>query len=41
MIRRLPFAQSELNTNPIGVQGAVQKLGGPDTGGTPLWWDVR
>jgi hypothetical protein len=41
MIRRIPFAQSEVNTNPIGVAGAVTKLGGPDTGGTPLWWDVR
>lgn len=40
-IRRIPFAQSEVNTNPIGVAGAVTLLGGPDTGGTPLWWDVR
>jgi hypothetical protein len=41
MIRRIPFAQSEVNANPIGVAGAVTLLGGPDTGGTPLWWDVR
>jgi Susd and RagB outer membrane lipoprotein len=41
MIRRIPFAQSEVNTNPIGVAKAVTYLNGPDTGGTPLWWDVR
>jgi hypothetical protein len=39
-IKRLNFAQSEKNTNPIGVAGAVDLLDGPDTGGTPLWWDV-
>ncbi|MEP6928262.1 MAG: SusD/RagB family nutrient-binding outer membrane lipoprotein [Ginsengibacter sp.] len=38
-IRRLPFASGELSNNTIGVQGAITKLGGPDTGGTPLWWD--
>jgi hypothetical protein len=40
-IRRVNFAQSERSTNPIGVQGAITLLGGPDTGGTPLWWDTR
>lgn len=38
-IRRINFAQSERNTNPNGVKGAIGMLGGPDTGGTPLWWD--
>jgi hypothetical protein len=38
-IRRINFAQSERNTNPAGVAGAVQLLGGPDNGGTRLWWD--
>ena len=38
-IRRINFAQSERNTNPKGVQAATTSLGGPDTGGTPLWWD--
>ncbi len=41
MVRRIPFASSEVATNPAGVAGAVTMLGGPDTGGTPLWWDVR
>jgi hypothetical protein len=39
-IKRLNFAQSERNTNPNGVAAAVLLLDGPDTGGTPLWWDV-
>lgn len=38
-IRRIEFASSEYSTNPNGVQGAIQLLGGPDTGGTRLWWD--
>lgn len=38
-IRRVNFAQSERNTNPNGVKAATAILGGPDTGGTPLWWD--
>jgi hypothetical protein len=40
-IRRINFALSERNTNPAGVSDATQKLGGPDTGGTPMWWDVN
>ncbi len=39
-IRRIPFVDSELQTNPDGVAGAVTKLGGPDNAGTRLWWDV-
>jgi hypothetical protein len=38
-IRRINFPSSEYSTNPKGVQGAVAKLGGPDNGGTRLWWD--
>lgn len=38
-IRRLPFSADERSTNPAGVQKAVQLLGGPDNGGTRLWWD--
>ncbi|PUZ29916.1 Susd and RagB outer membrane lipoprotein [Chitinophaga costaii] len=40
-IRRLPFAQSEVGTNPAGVAAATALLGGPDNGGTALWWDTR
>lgn len=37
-VQRLNFPSDEKSTNPGGVTGAVQALGGPDTGGTPLWW---
>tara|TARA_R110002167_G_scaffold265789_3_gene472539 strand:+ start:5307 stop:6893 length:1587 start_codon:yes stop_codon:yes gene_type:complete len=39
-IRRIPFVDSELSTNPNGVTGAVTKLGGADNAGTRLWWDT-
>jgi hypothetical protein len=39
-IKRINFASGELQTNPIEVAKAVQCLGGPDNGGTALWWDV-
>jgi hypothetical protein len=38
-IKRINFAISEKETNPVGYQGAVQKLGGTDNIGTRLWWD--
>jgi len=38
-IRRISFPQLEYATNPAGIARAVQTLGGPDNGGTPLWWD--
>lgn len=40
-IRRVPFPQSEYNNNSAGVQVGVSKLGGPDNGGTKLWWDKK
>jgi Susd and RagB outer membrane lipoprotein len=40
-IRRLPFPQNEYNTNAAEVQSAISLLGGPDNGGTRLWWDVN
>lgn len=40
-IRRLPMPQIELVTNPKAVARAIATLRGPDTGGTPLWWDLR
>lgn len=39
-IRRLPFPQNEENTNKAELQKAIALLGGPDNGGTRLWWDV-
>ena len=37
-MRRLPFPQSEFNTNEANVKKAQSMLGGPDTGATDLWW---
>lgn len=40
-VQRLNFASDEKSTNPGGVAGAVQALGGQDNGGTPLWWATK
>ncbi|MBN9384724.1 MAG: SusD/RagB family nutrient-binding outer membrane lipoprotein [Chitinophagaceae bacterium] len=40
-IRRSPFPQSEYQNNGANVAAGVSLLGGPDNGGTPLWWDTR
>ncbi|QXV64707.1 SusD/RagB family nutrient-binding outer membrane lipoprotein [Mucilaginibacter sp. 21P] len=40
-IRRLPFTQNQYSTNPAGVASGVALLGGPDNGGTKLWWDKK
>ena len=37
-MRRLPFPQSEFNTNEANVKAAQQMLGGADNGATDLWW---
>lgn len=39
-IKRIKYISSEYAQNPGGVQTGIDCLGGPDTGGTPLWWDV-
>lgn len=39
-IRRLPFSDDEYKTNNAEVQKAISLLGGPDNGGTRLWWDI-
>lgn len=38
-IRRLPFPQTEYQSNAAGVATGVALLGGPDNGNTLLWWD--
>lgn len=40
-VRRLPFPQSEYRANETEVAKAVLLLGGPDNGGTLLWWDKK
>lgn len=39
--RRINFVQSEISNNSGGVATGLAKLGGPDNGGTRLWWDVN
>jgi len=40
-IRRIQYPSSEYTSNATNVQAAVTMLGGPDTGGTPVWWDTN
>jgi len=40
-VRRIPFPQSEYVNNKPGVSTGVSLLGGPDGGGTKLWWDKK
>ncbi|OHT43192.1 RagB/SusD family nutrient uptake outer membrane protein [Flavobacterium tructae] len=39
--RRINFTSNEVLNNKEGVATGVAKLGGPDNGGTRLWWDVN
>lgn len=40
-VRRIPYPQSEYNTNREGVTVGISKLGGQDNGGVKLWWDKK
>ena len=40
-VRRLAYPQSEATLNPDAEKAGIQLLGGPDNGGTRLWWDVN
>lgn len=40
-IRRIQYPSTEYTSNPTNVAAAVTSLGGPDTGGTPVWWDTN
>jgi hypothetical protein len=39
-VRRLAYPQSEATLNPAAETAGIKLLGGPDNGGTRLWWDV-
>lgn len=39
-IKRIKYISGEYTQNPGGVASGISCLGGPDTGGTPLWWDI-
>lgn len=40
-MRRLPFPQSEFNTNETNIKAAVKMLNGPDNSATDLWWALK
>jgi len=40
-IRRIQYPSTEYTGNAAGVAQGVQLLGGPDKGGTPVWWDTN
>ena len=40
-IRRVDYPSGECTGNAAGVAQGVQLLGGPDNGGTPVWWDTN
>jgi len=40
-IRRIQYPSGEYTGNAAGVAQGVQLLGGPDNGGTPVWWDTN
>jgi hypothetical protein len=40
-IRRLQYPASEYTSNATNVAAGVTLLGGPDNGGTPVWWDTN
>ncbi|MGL4907966.1 MAG: SusD/RagB family nutrient-binding outer membrane lipoprotein, partial [Bacteroidales bacterium] len=40
MIRRLPFSSNNAEKDPNQHNQLIQALGGPDHGGTRLWWDT-
>jgi hypothetical protein len=40
-IRRIPIPLKYRENNGPGYQRAAATLGGPDTGGTKLWWDKK
>lgn len=40
-VRRIPYPETEYDTNPEEVAKGVALLGGPDNGGTKLWWDKK
>ncbi|MDO3694662.1 SusD/RagB family nutrient-binding outer membrane lipoprotein [Wenyingzhuangia sp. chi5] len=39
LMKRVLFVTNEISTNGEAVDDAIDKLGGPNTGATKLWWD--
>ncbi len=40
-VRRLPYTRDEKSNNAAGVSSGKAALGGPDNGGTKLWWNKK
>lgn len=40
-VRRLPYTRDEKINNQEDVNSGIAALGGPDNGGTKLWWDKK
>lgn len=40
-IRRIAYPSGEYTSNAAAVAAGVTLLGGPDNGGTPVWWDTN
>lgn len=40
-IRRMPYPSTLYDNNRATVEAGVKLLGGPDAGGTKLWWDKK
>lgn len=41
LLKRIIYVTNEYSSNKEAVEDAITKLGGPDTGGTKLWWDTK
>lgn len=41
LMKRVIYVSNEYSSNGEAVEDAIGKLGGPDTGGTKLWWDIN
>lgn len=41
LMKRIIFVTNEYSANNSAVLDGIVKLGGPDSGGTKLWWDVK
>ncbi|MFB9075841.1 SusD/RagB family nutrient-binding outer membrane lipoprotein [Flavobacterium procerum] len=41
LMKRIIYTTNEYSSNRDAVVDGISKLGGPDSGGTKLWWDVK
>ncbi|WP_316635013.1 SusD/RagB family nutrient-binding outer membrane lipoprotein [uncultured Flavobacterium sp.] len=41
LLKRIIYVTNEYSSNKDAVADGISKLGGPDSGGTKLWWDTK